>query len=177
MTWTEPKTWTNEPLIASDMNTHIRDNLEALKDPPSNSYVLNESANFTTSSATFTNVDPLDTDGKLRLEITTSDVDVMVSFNGVVNNNTNPGSVYFTLSVDGTIISDGGDDGIIGLNTNSGTLRIPVSFTRLITGLSAGPHIFRLMWKVTTATTGTLYAGAGTANADFHPQFWAREVS
>lgn len=33
MAWTEPKTWvTGDPLIASDYNTHIRDNLNALRE-------------------------------------------------------------------------------------------------------------------------------------------------
>lgn len=43
--WTTPKTWnTGEPLTAADLNTHLRDNLEYLKDKPSGAYLANEFA-------------------------------------------------------------------------------------------------------------------------------------
>jgi hypothetical protein len=31
MAWTTPKTWTATTLTSSDMNAHVRDNLNALK--------------------------------------------------------------------------------------------------------------------------------------------------
>ena len=41
--WTTPKTWnTGDPLIATDMNTHIRDNFEFIKSPPTAAYKANE---------------------------------------------------------------------------------------------------------------------------------------
>jgi hypothetical protein len=173
MGWTEPKTWTAEPLVATDLNTHLRDNLNELKDPPTAHYELNESADYSTTSTTFVNVDGT----KLSLTITTSGGDVMVAFHGYVRPGNNGDQLYLDVEMDGARI--GGDDGIIAaMRAASGSTptRIPMSFVRLITGLAAGSHTFKLQWKV-SAGTGELYAGAGTSGADLHPQFWVREVS
>ena len=165
MSWTQPKTWASEPLTSSDLNTHLRDNLEILKDPPSNNYTLNQGSDYQTTITSFTNVDGTN----LSLTITTQGGDVMVHFHGVVGNGT--GTVFLDFTIDG--VRHGGDDGII-RSVGNGVQGI--SFTRLITGLAAGSHTFTLQWKV-NASTGTLYAGAGTSLFDVHPQFWVREVS
>lgn len=172
-TYTTPKTWTNEPLVYSDLNTHLRDNMEALKDPPSANYELNESSNYSTTSTSFVDIDA--TAGKLSLTITTNGGDVLVGFHGALAHSV-PDNIYFDIDVDGT--RHAGDDGILGLApyaTFAGG-RASVSFVRLITGLAAGSHTFKLQWKTKTGT-GTLLAGAGTSNGDTHPQFWVREVS
>lgn len=163
MTWTQPKTWASEPLTSGDLNTHLRDNLEALKEPPSANYILNESSDYTTTSTSFVDVDAT----KLALTITTNGGDVMVHFHAMVANSSQ--HTFWDIDVDGTRI--GTNDGIVrGAGTSI------VCFTRLITGLAAGSHTFKLQWKV-NAGTATLYAGAGTSNGDLHPQFWVREVS
>lgn len=166
MTWTTPKTWvTGEPLTASDMNTHLRDNLEALKNPPSAQVTLNQASDYTTTATSFVDVDS----GVLSLTISTHGGDVMVAFHGNVGATSR---VYLNITADGVPIA--GDDGIAS-NTGTGDNTL-FSFVRLVTGLAPGPHTFRLQWKVNSGTA-TLYAGAGTANWDVHPQFWAREVS
>lgn len=165
MTWTTPRTWsTGELVTASLLNTHLRDNLDALKNPPSDSYLANESANYTTTSTSFVDVDATN----LVFTLDTGGGDVQVAFNGVVGGN---GTVYFDVEVDGVRFA--GDDGIT--RTINGSTHA-LSFIILVEGLAAGSHTFKLQWKV-SASTGTLYAGAGTANFDVHPQFWAREVS
>ncbi len=168
MPWTTPKTWVNsEPLTAADLNTHLRDNLNALHAPPTAAFLANEVANYTTTSSTFVNID--NTDGKLSLTITTTGGDVMVGFVGYVYGSGNIG--YLDVEMDGTRI--GSDDGLaIFYNTIATT-----SFVILKTGVSAGSHTFKLQWKITAGGTATLYAGAGTSGADLHPQFWVREVS
>ena len=51
MAWTAPKTWADDELVTANvMNTHIRDNLNALKTPPSDHYKLNEASDYTTTS-------------------------------------------------------------------------------------------------------------------------------
>ncbi|MEO1643547.1 MAG: hypothetical protein AAFR67_00055 [Chloroflexota bacterium] len=163
MAWTQPKTWSNEPLVASDLNTHLRDNMEALKEPPSANYELDETSDYTTTSTTFVDVDSTN----LSLTLDTNGGDVMVHFHATVGMSS---YVLFDVLVDG--VRTGGDDGIVAQGANDTT----ITFTRLITGLPAGSHTFTLQWKVHTGT-GTLYAGAGTFITDLHPQFWAREVS
>jgi hypothetical protein len=165
MSWTQPKTWTSEPLTSTDLNTHLRDNLEILKDPPSDDYTLNQGADYGTTGTSFANVDGTN----LSLTITTGGGDVIVHFDGYLLNAT--GYVALDISIDG--VRHFGDDGICRIIANS---QGPISFTRLITGLAAGSHTFNLMWKV-NAGTAVMYAGAGTANFDIHPQFWGREVS
>ena len=169
-TWTTPKTWsTGEALTASDMNTHIRDNLDALKEPPTASYACDEASDYTTTSTTFVDVDSTN----LSLQITTTGGDVLIGFVGTVQLTT-AASILFDVDVDGT--RDGGDDGICRGYSSTNTLIQTIGFVRLITGLSAGSHTFKLQWKTTSGTLVDLYAGAGTSNRDLHPQFWAREV-
>lgn len=168
MAYTTPKTWTNEPLVASDLNTHLRDNMEALKDPPSANYELNESSDYSTTSASFVDVDGTN----LSLAVTTTGGDLMVHFHGSINN-AGGFATLLDLDIDGSPVA--GDDGIITVKGASTDI-IAACFTRLITGLSAGAHTIKLQWKV-LGSTSTLYAGAGTSNKDVHPQFWVREVS
>lgn len=167
--WTTPKTWAVDELVtASALNTHLRDNLNALKTPPSAHYECNEGSDYTTVSTTFVDVDATN----LALTITTNGGDVLVHFHGLVGNNT--GRVHLDVyESDGDALI-AGDDGMVrsGPSAEAETL----TFTRLIAGLDAGEHTFKLRWKV-NAGTGTLYAGAGSANADMHSQFWAREIS
>jgi len=168
MTWTPPKTWvTNEPLTASDLNTHLRDNLLVLKAPASDQYSLNEGFNYTTSSTNFVNIDG----SLLSLPITTTGGDVLIGFNGTFSINT-PLVLYLNVTVDGVQIAD--NDGIGAWTLYAGAY-FHMSFVRLKTGLSAGNHTFNLQWKV-SANTATLYAGAGTSGGDVHPQFWIQEV-
>lgn len=170
MTWENPKTWvTGELVTAAMLNTHLRDNLNALKSPPSDDYVCNESTNYTTTSSSFVNVDATN----LALTINTNGGDVMVGFHGVVINNTTNAIIYLDVEVDGS--RHAGDDGALEIQFATFTI-LPASFVRLITGLAEGSHTFKLQWKV-SAGTGTLYAGSGTPTVDSHPQLWAREVS
>jgi hypothetical protein len=165
MTWITPKTWTTgEALTASDLNTHVRDNLNALKSPPTASYILNESADYTTTSTTFVNVDGT----HLSLALTTTGGDVLVCFVALVQSGASQ-AVYLDLLLDGVRV--GGNDGIVGFY--NGYMALPLVY--LLTGVSAGAHTIKLQWKV-SGGTGTMYAGAGTASFDLHPQFWAREV-
>jgi len=163
--WTTPKTWTTgEALLAADLNTHLRDNLLALKGPATESYECDEGADYTTVSTSFVDVDATN----LALTIVTTGGDVLVHFHGDINNSA--AAAFLEVDQDGAKV--GGDDGILKVpNVNNQA----VSFTRLITGLSAASHTFKLQWKVVSGTA-TLYAGAGTANNDVHPQFWVREI-
>jgi hypothetical protein len=167
MAYTNPTTQATDHIVtATEWNTDLVDNIRALKNPPSASFVANEATDYTITTTTFANVDG--TSGKFLLSITTTGGDVMVHFSGGVN----PSSrCYFDLQVDGSG-QVGGNDGI----TGCGSSLTAVSFTRLITGLAAGTHTFALQARVNSGSA-VLYAGAGTAGFDLHPQFWVRELS
>ena len=176
MAWTAPATWTATLVTVAQFNEQIRDNMLALKSPPSDNYESNEGADYTSTSTAYADVDTTD----FTLSITTTGGDVVVGFHGLVNlGSAAANSVHFDVTMDGTQI--GGDDGItadVFINTSGATDTKSMSFTRLVTGVSAGAHTFVLRWKSSTGGSGrTLYAGAGTSNRDVHPQFWCREVS
>lgn len=172
--WTPPITWNPGYLVtAGDLNAQLRDNLEFLKAPPFASFIANEGSDYTTTSGSFVNVD--NTAGKFNLTLVTYGGPVLVCFSGNIIRSTSPQRVYFDVELDGVRLA--GDDGILGIgdpsNISPGT---PVTLLWWKTGLAAGSHTFKLQWRTTTGTA-TLYAGAGTSNADLHAQFWVKELS
>lgn len=171
-TWTTPKTWaTAEALIASDLNTHLRDNLDALKSPPTDHYELNEASDYTTTSTTFVDVDGTN----LSLTITPTSDTVMIGFNGAIANNTATGVVYLDVDINGSRFA--GDDGILAITSTGAGQVLNGSFVVIATGLTPDTaYTFKLQWKQ-SGGTGKMWAGAGSAGADLHPQFWVREVS
>lgn len=171
MAYTNPTTRsTDEIITATDWNTDVVDNLRALKDPPTDSYVCNESADYTLTSTTFTDVDATN----LSLSLTTTGGAVLVGFHGSFMHTGTARNLYLNLTVDGAVHA--AEDGLLAARIDLGTAPgIPVSFVRLITGLAAGSHTINLTYKVSAASV-TLFAGAGTSGADLHPQFWAREI-
>jgi hypothetical protein len=156
-------------VLATDMNL-IGNDLNWLKAPPTANYVLNQGSDYTTTSSSFVNVDGTN----LSLAITTAGGNVLIGFSGVVGNNTLAAVVYLDVDIDGAG-RFAGDDGIVAIQHSVAGHMYNASFVVLKTGLVAGLHTFKLQWKV-QAGTGTLYAGAGTAQHDNHAQFWVREV-
>lgn len=179
MAYVAPSTKTTGAVItAAVWNQDIVENVLALKDPETQSYILNEGSDYTTTSTSFVDVDAgTGANTKLRLDLTTVGGDVLVNFHGSFQGSAAM-RVYLDLLVDGARL--GGDDGILAsgihLYTTEKSGLKAINFTRLLTGLSASTHTIKLQWKV-DALTATLHAGAGTSNYDVHPQFWAREVS
>lgn len=196
MAWTSPKTWAlNELLTSADMNTYLTDNTAYLYDtldgaltditditsPPTSTYILNETADYTTTSTSFVNVD----DTNLALTITTGGGDVLIWFQGMLFTAPNRSIVYFDVDIDGSRVA--GDHGIIACPThyvgNSPTLLGNggygnVSFVYLATGLTAGSHTFKLQWfQLYGGYTAYLYSGAGSNGGDLHPQFGVREIT
>lgn len=169
--WTTPKTWnTGDPLTAADLNTHVRDNLEYLKDKPSAAYRADESSDYSTTSTSFVNVDA----AKFALAITTKGEDVLIGFLGSLVQSSASNAMYLDIQVDSTRL--GLDDGLLVLYPNSTAVRQSAGFVYLLRGLAAGTHTFRLQWKV-SGGTATLHAGAGTASYDTHPEFWVKEIA
>jgi len=171
MAWTTPRTWSSEVLTSDLLNTHLRDNLEHLYDRMQNNteYTANESADYTTTSTSFVDVDATN----FALTITTNGGNCLVGFTGFVDiGGASTQYVHFNVDVDGSAYF--ADDGLGGGWDNL-TKKL-VSFVVLIEGLTAGSHTFKLQWKSPLAGTMTLYAGAGTSNLDVHPQFWVQEL-
>ena len=158
MAWTTPKTWTVDEVVgASDMNTHLRDNLNALKDPPTAVIVRDNNGQYSTTSTSFVAVD----DTNLKCTLTTAGGNVEVWFNGVIlADSTTSRHAFFDIQVDG----DGGwaqdkgfAEGIVRAAVQT-TVAQPVAFGPIVVeGLEAGEHTFALLWK---QSGGTLYLNA-----------------
>jgi hypothetical protein len=171
MAWTDAITWTNILSDAAHFNQQIRDNLLALKQPPTSHYEANELSDYTTSSTTYGTID-----SDWGFTLTTHGGDILI---GLASSGSSSGSYsLLDVLVDGTLIANNSGGGIreipqLALNAN-------ISFLRWVRGLSAGSHTFTLQWKHNTggANVATIRAGAGTAGKlDIHPRFWVREVS
>jgi hypothetical protein len=173
MGWTSPSTRvTGELITAAIWNSDITDNLTYLNLRPSDTSLINEASNYSTSATTFTDVDSTDA----AATVTTNGGDVLVGFTGTVKAGGN--GANFDVDVDGA--RQGGDSGLIsvavptdGTYTDRST---NASFLLLVTGLAAGSHTFKLQWRVADGTA-TLWAGAGSGNAkDLHPFFFVKEI-
>jgi len=156
--WTEPKSWTAEKSTLTGWNTYLQQNMEALKNPPTDSYAPSYSAGtlYTTSSATFTDINAV-----YELSLTTKGGDILICFRGAIS--TIGGVGYLDISFDGTRL--GGPDGILSFPAD---VQSNVSMIWLKQEVIAGTYTIKPQWK--TAGTNNLVGNS-------IPQFWAREVS
>lgn len=150
MTWTFPKTWFAGELVTADLlNTHLRDNLNALHARPKASYAAN-TCSYSTSSASMVNVDSTN----LELSIDTTGGDVLVLVMATVQIN----GTYWTDRVNLGVTCDGELGGVrpqvtrLGSNDN----KINVFFSVVFSDLTIWTHDFALQWNVTGATSATM---------------------
>lgn len=173
MAWTTPKTWVaNEGLTATLFNTHIRDNLLALKSPPFSRTFLGLGSNLTTTSTTYVDISAT----YVTATITTTGGDVFVTFTGNFKHSTG-GQIYLDLSVDGTLQAGapGASEGIVAKTVTSAAPGEPLGFTWWVVGLSAGSHLFKVAWKVNSGTATFLCDGV--VGESLRGLFSVRELS
>lgn len=112
--------------------------------------------NKTTTSATFVDIDA--TAGTFNLTVTTTGNPVEVNIRLNITGNTNGMYAYVDLLIDGTSVSGG--NGIM-LKQFQGTgEHITMADTRIVSSLSAGPHTFKLQWRVSAGTATLVSAFA-----------------
>src|SRR5690554_5024964 len=105
MAWTTPRTWVASELVtATLLNTHLRDNLNALKNP-SVTRRTETAGTFTTSSTSFVTV----TNGEIELVTTGGHLLVFVS--GTLTANTGL-TGYISLLLDDTTRWGSATDGL-----------------------------------------------------------------
>lgn len=175
MAWTPPRTWLNEDVSRGDMNTHLRDNLLALKYPPCAVYIIQETLNYSTNSTSFTDINA--TEGKFMHTITTAgdgnggNGDVFIGLASSVYAATSI-LIYFRILMDGIV--QNADDGLLVVGTSTGIGN--ASFLVPIRNIPPGQHAFKLQWKV-SGGTAILPANAGTSGLACKGEFWVREMS
>jgi hypothetical protein len=169
MAYTAISTFADSSVTAALLNASIRDNQLAIKDPPSGNHESNEASNYTMNTTTPTNIDTVD--WTKTIVTTGGDVFLGLTANGVSAGSRGAIIEVYIDSATQTIISSI-------FNSTSKTVPHPIPCVYLIQGLSAGSHTFTIRWYLSIGTSlNTIYAGAGTASYDVHPQFWVRELS
>lgn len=178
MAWTTPKTWVSEPLLSSDLNTHLRDNLQALKDPPTAIFTADGGTDYTVGIGGWADVDATD----FKLSITPTGDTVLIGFSGVVTYTTDfDGYAYLDVLLDNAARL-GGTDGLAAIETKASGGIVSntetCSFFYLLTGLTPNQEItLKLQAKISNGFGVSIHANeAGGAGATVS-QFWVREVS
>lgn len=173
MTWTTPKTWQDGELVgAEELNREIGDNQNALKYPPTETFITSD--DYSSSSGSFVDVD----DPDFVLEMDCHGGPVLVSLQCTINLSglgSGDGYVRFDVAVDGTRYG-GGDKGIVGreLKYDDNNKYWPIMF--ILWGIAAGEHEFKLQWAVDQGTANLRGGGAaGAANQII--QFAIRELN
>lgn len=162
-TYVSPRTFTTGELITKTiLDAEIRDNIGALKSPGSGYSLIDEAADYSSTSTTFVNIDGTD----LSLTIVTAGGILMAYFTGTVYQVATTVRGYFDITVDGT--RQALDDGFVVAEVTANPRFI--CFAVPLIGVAAGSHTFAVQWKVNAGTIG-MYAGAGTASFDVHPRF------
>lgn len=157
--WTDPKTWTAGMVVDEvDLNTYLRDNMNALKDPPFQQIVTATAGNIDATAST-----AIPITGDLEITLTTHGGAVQWGFMGRF---TSTNQFVFNVEYNGTAWSD----------RPSGIRRIAPSVDSYtmggwITGLSSGSHTFVPTWKQPNSNTMRLLTSGEPV------VFWVREIS
>jgi hypothetical protein len=155
MTWTTPKTFTAGMVITeTDLNAYLRDDLNALKNPPFQQIVTASATGWSTTASTAV---PVNT--ALNVALNTNGGDVQCYFYGWCVD----AGAMFNLDYDGTAFTDR----LSGLVNSRGEERL-MQYHVWVTGLASGLHTFRPTWRSTGQQVGL--------DMSAHPVvFWARE--
>ncbi len=163
MAWTTPKTWTTGDLVtAVDLNTHLRDNFNALKGVPS------IAANFSTTTWT-TSTAFVDIASAFNLNITVSEGSrLLVCMWGSWSAGALGYTSYLDLLIDSTRVGHS-TDGLQQLNvSNYGEQYIiPFSILYVSSALTAGTHTIKPQYRTENSSSSVLIRQI---------QIWAREL-
>ena len=165
MGWTTPVTWAAGTVVsASDMNAQLRDNMDYVHSrKPVSINLLNDGADYTTTSTSFVDVDATD----LSKSITTTTGRVLILVACVISSSVSA-ETSLDVAMDGTLIGSANTLGIVTHNTNTRSL---MSFATVKTGVSNGSHTFKLQWRTSTGTA-TMRSTTSTNPVSFHILEW-----
>jgi hypothetical protein len=157
-TWTAPKTWTDEEFVdAAELNTHVRDNQEWLRNRPY--------ADITLGAVTTTSTSFVELTGS-EISVTSTGGRMVIFANCATANNTNGQNTFLDLAIDGTRVGNATNGLAVitsPLANHTDSMGI-VWFTD--TPPSAGAHDYTIWWKVS----------AGQAAAD-RPRLYCFEIA
>lgn len=175
MGFSDPITFVaNQRFTKAQLQTALRDNMNALKFPPTASYLAKGLASdYSTTSTSFTDIDGTN----MALSITTTgngsagNADVFLCLNGMLYSS-GAIRIYIRFLEDGVALN--ADDGLLVMEMASTVKPLCAQFLRV--NATAGAHTYKAQWKVSSGT-GVLLAGAGTSTRDCPALFWVREMT
>lgn len=148
MAWVAPITWTTQLVTVANFNEQLRDNMNALKTPPSGlSYISGRDYQVAGLNA-FTAVDTALVDGHFQHTITVAGTVVKVVFNGSLHPKVNNGQIAFNIAVNGVDYFPSPGYAVLDPTAMSANI-IPISFSPMLTGITPGSNTFRLDWSAT----------------------------
>jgi len=101
MTWTTPRTWTDEELVTANfMNTEIRDNLNYLFQRPVSVVGHTGGGTYSTTSSTFVDIDATN----LKVSLTPQTGRLMLMFSGYLYADVSPDLAGFRFLVGGSAV-------------------------------------------------------------------------
>lgn len=162
--WTAPRTWNvGEVVTESHLNTHLRDNLEYLKqrdDAMQNLQAQHILTETTTNSTAFTDLHP----STFTHTLITSGAPVMIGFNGSWKSDTVGADCCLDIAVNGVRIGNITWGSALFQNDMNGKY-MPVTLLT-VRPLIAGTYIIKPQWR----TSG------GTLTMSFLASFWVIEL-
>jgi hypothetical protein len=146
MAWTSPLTWqAGQVVTASDLNTHLRDNLNYLLAGSPLSYIVRTgSTDYATSSTTFTDVEA--TQFSLTLALSSGRA-LVVATALIVSDNSNGCCYLDWLNVESGARAGGASGLVQNALGVGGTVFNPVTAIGVFNGLPSGLNTFRLQYR------------------------------
>lgn len=146
MAWTTPRTWVASELVtATLLNTHLRDNLNALKALPAKG-ASKTADTWTTSSTSFVSIPDAE------VEVTTAGGRLLIGVFGTFSANTTLSGAV-SLVIDGTTRVGSATDGLQRINVPGSGVN-GFGLTYLSQAFSAANHTVALQVKTTTGSLG-----------------------
>jgi hypothetical protein len=167
--YSTPEDWTTEELVlASKLNRHIRDNMQWFKSPPFNSVI--NSAIINTTSTSVVEVTGTST------TVTSTGGNMLIVVSGINDNGTSGNTNTWDIAVDGTRLGHA-TTGLTAMRA-TGVQYADCVNMQIITPVSAGLHTYSAYWKV-SAGTGSAFVrlfaieiGGGSVTSWTTPKTW-----
>lgn len=164
--WTQPRTWaTGEIVTAAQLNSHLRDNLEYLRqreDTALNHFACNSASGYSTTSTSFTDVDAAALSGTL----TTTGGPLLIGAAGSWKSSGTSIDICLDVTLNGVRIGHP-SYGVTFMQSVAANLYLPVAWSQ-VRPLAAGTYALKLQWRT---SSGTLTLGPYSA-----VQFYAVEL-
>lgn len=139
--WTPPRSWRHGELVTKELlNTHLRDNLDWLKDRPIAS--AGAITDISTTSTTLVEMTSMSS------SLTLNGDRVLAAFTGWFTCDSFPRTLTLAVAVDGVSVGEMAQTNV----TTSGNGGTPCHFNVRISGILAGVRVISIRWRTSGGT-------------------------